>query len=306
MAEAKDSTVEVCYSTDPQSLTIPHPCRLTRKLSWWIHNGNHLLTQSIKHGVQAPWPEGAGPVLSLKIRHMPDCQLTVAQELLQDYLCIGAIQVLSVPLHQSIPDFLHTQGIRHLVPWFIVSKTEGTKIKHRLITDCREINKFLHCPHFKMDHWGQIFPFVRKGMWGCKKKLEDAYFHLPLGRNLRPYLVLQVGNQLYHFLAAPFGLNVLPYLWTQIMKVPLKIWRKKGLLVFVYLDDILLLAHHPQKLCKDLQLVLKTLEEAGLQINYKKSVLSPTRQITHLGFLLNLEKGLLQVPTPKMVMMKKN
>ena len=53
--------------------------------------------------------------------------------------------------------------------------------------------------HFKMDHLGQIFPFLRKNMWACKIDLKHAYFHLPLGDNLKPYLVLQVGEKCYQF-----------------------------------------------------------------------------------------------------------
>ena len=193
------------------------------------------------------------------------------------------------------------------MPWFVISKEELLEdngktiksVKHRLITDCRQVNKFLSCPHFRMDHWGQIFPFLRKGQWASKIDLKHAYFHLPLGKNLQQYLVMQVGEQLFQFTAAPFGLNILPFLWTKVMKVLSRIWRKKGILVFVYLDDLLVIAKTPLTLKRDLQTVLKTLENAGMVINYKKSILVPSQQIHHLGFLLDLQTGHLMVPSEK-------
>jgi hypothetical protein len=105
-------------------------------------------------------------------------------DLLQEYLAIGAVVELVCPQSLSVPQFLDQWGVRHLVPWFVISKAEGTSQKHRLITDCRKVNRFLQAPHFKMDHWGQIFPFVRRGMWACKVDLKHAYFHLPLAKKI--------------------------------------------------------------------------------------------------------------------------
>ena len=75
---------------------------------------------------------------------------------------------------------------------------------------------------------------------------------------------------------------------------------KKGIISFLYLDDILILAKNPPKLIQDRHFVLTTLQQAGLVVNQKKSILEPTQQVQHLGFLLDLQKGLLQVPEDKL------
>ena len=85
-----------------------------------------------------------------------------------------------------------------------------------------------------------------------------------------------------------------------------RLWRKTGRLAFLYLDDILLLAKSPRKLDSQLHWLLQTLEDAGLQINPRKCVLHPTQHLEHLGFHLDLQEGLLQVPSKKLQIMQKD
>ena len=89
------------------------------------------------------------------------------------------------------------------------------------------------------------------------------------------------------------------------MKTLVKACRKKGINSVVYLYDVLVLEKSPKKLAKDMAYVLDTLDQSGLQINYKKSVLQPTQKVQHLGFLLDLEEGLLKVPVEKLSFMRK-
>ena len=133
----------------------------------------------------------------------------------------------------------------HKVFVSIVSKKKmeiSGKEKCRLISDCRDINKHLQTKHFKLDHWQHIFPVLRKGMWGVKVDLKHAYFHLELGETLKPYMRMLVGEEMYQLKAACFGLATLPQQWMSLMKVQQKYLRKRGLIIFIYLDDILLVS----------------------------------------------------------------
>ena len=86
------------------------------------------------------------------------------------------------------------EGVKHLVPWFMNSKPEKGMTKHRLISDCRELNNFFKPHKFRLDNVQQIFPYLQKGWWGAKLDLKDAYFHLPLCSEVRKYMVLKVGK----------------------------------------------------------------------------------------------------------------
>ena len=101
-------------------------------------------------------------------------------------------------------------------------------------------------------------------MWGAKGDLNHAYFHLELSPKLKPYVSLQVGDSFFQFQAACFGLSTLPQIWQHLMNTFSSLWRQKGLLAFIYLDDILLLASSPENLRKALDNALLDLEEAGL------------------------------------------
>ena len=143
-------------------------------------------------------------------------------------------------------------------------------------------------------------------MWGAKVDLKHAYFHLANSQKLLPYMRINIGEEIYQFTAAVFGLNVLPKLFMSVMKVLQKMWRKKGMLVFVYLDDILVLATTAQQTQKHLDMVLETLEEAGFMVNQKKSSQVPQRVLEHLGFQIDFQQGDLAVPGGKIKHAERN
>jgi hypothetical protein len=167
------------------------------------------------------------------------------RKLLQEYAQVGAVKKVG------------WEGTQFLVPWFVLAKKDGEVEKLRLICDCREINIFLDPKPFRLEHWRDIFPFLRKDMWAGKVDLKDAYFHLGLGDQLKPFIRLQVDTEIWEFQAACFGLSTLPQIWMSIMRVFQKIWRAKGLLVFIYLDDILVLGESPQAAKASLQVILE-------------------------------------------------
>ena len=104
---------------------------------------------------------------------------------------------------------------------------------------------------------------------------------------------------------ACFGLSTLPYFWMELMTVFIKKWRKMGRMAFVYLDDILLLARSKTLALKQTALLVQDLVDSGMEINSKKSQLEQSQQLEHLGFHLDLEQGLLQVPTHKLKSVRK-
>ena len=213
----------------------------------------------------------------------------MAWETIQEYLEVGAIK--EIPMHQA----------KHLIPWFVIKKGE----KLRLITNCKEINQYLEPKAFRLENWAEIFPHLRKGMWAAKIDLKHAYFHLELAKGLKPYICIQLQEKVFQFQAACFGLSTLPQQWQSVMKLFIKKWRKQGILTWVYLEDILLIGNSLAAVQKHLQVMLKDLELAGMVVNKKKSQLVPTQQVDHLGFTVDLKKGLLQVPQEKLKIVQK-
>jgi hypothetical protein len=122
---------------------------------------------------------------------------------------------------------------------------------------------------------------------------------------LRPYMRMTLEDTCWEFQAACFGLNVLPEKFMSLMKCLEKRWRAKGLLYFVYLDDILLIGDSQKQVSNHLAIMLADLLQGGFKINSKKSILQPTQNLPHLGFHLNLAQGKLQLGTEKLKMVRR-
>ena len=102
---------------------------------------------------------------------------------------------------------------------------------------------------------------------------------------------MNVGDRIFQFKAACFCLNTLPQQWQSFTKVFQKLWRKIGILCFIYLDDILVLGTTPHQASHSIAYILQTLEDAGMVINYPKSILETCQEVVQLGFLLDLKEG---------------
>ena len=73
---------------------------------------------------------------------------------------------------------------------------------------------------------------------------------------------MKMGGKMFQIERACFGLSTLSYLWMQVMGVFLKKRRKQGLLVFIYLDDILLLKKFESPSRKQSAIVLEDLSKS--------------------------------------------
>ena len=117
---------------------------------------------------------------------------------------------------------------------------------------------------------------------------------------------MQVLDQVWEFQAGCFGLNVMPQLFIQVMKTFEKKWRSKAIICFIYLDDILLLSPTKEQASRFLSVMVTDLVESGFKINVKKSTLVPTQVVTHLGFVLNLKEGKLDLSPQRVKTVKKS
>ena len=130
--------------------------------------------------------------------------------------------------------------------------------------------------------------------------LTQAYYHMAVHPDTRKYLGMEYQGKFYRWEALPFGLNVAPREWQRAMNAVVAHLRVQGILVWVYIDDFIVLGatreivgHHTRKL-------LALLRRLGLSVNIKKSVLDPTQLILFLGFLVDLENGRISVPPSKL------
>ncbi len=87
--------------------------------------------------------------------------------------------------------------------------------------------------------------------------------------------------------ALPFGLSLLPHVFTKVVEAALVPLREADIHVLNYLDNWLILAQSRAMLCEHRDTVLSHHSRLGLQVNWEKSKLSPAQRISFLGMELD-------------------
>ena len=147
--------------------------------------------QLVKYGVSPKWSQPPQLVYRPQNQSLEEVQL--ATQVLKEYEVEGVVRCL--PEGSHLPN-------QFCVPWFVLSKQESQGIKHRLITNCKPINHHIQTKPFRLDHLQTIFPYLRRGQWGAKIDLKDAYFHLVLHPDLAKSIKLIEGNDTCEFMVA--------------------------------------------------------------------------------------------------------
>lgn len=94
-------------------------------------------------------------------------------------------------------------------------------------------------------------------------------------------------RKVFQFNCLPFGLCTAPRVLTKVLRPAVKMLRSLGIRLVIYMDNMLLMANSKQKLTEHVQIALFLLENLGLIINSKKSILVPTQEIKFLGMTVN-------------------
>jgi hypothetical protein len=115
----------------------------------------------------------------------------------------------------------------------------------------------------------------------------------------RPFLSFRWQSKILQWTRLPFGLSTAPALFTRIIKKALSPLRKAGVPYVQYLDDILIVGASKSECSENADKVFTQLVNMGFRIGLKKSVLTPTQQITFLGFQLDTVRNQLSIPPEK-------
>ena len=92
-----------------------------------------------------------------------------------------------------------------------------------------------------------------------------------------------VDGVVYEFLGLPMGLCCSPRIFTRVTRFASDWLRKRGCIIIIYIDDILVLGKTYLECIKHRNMVLKLLEKLGFIVSHSKSVLEPSTKFTYLG-----------------------
>ena len=168
----------------------------------------------------------------------------------------------------------------------------------RMIIDLSQVNEFVDKFHFKMDHLNVALEMVDKDVFMTSIDLKDAYYSVPIWEAHRKYLSFQWEDKIFQFQVLPFGLSSAPRVFTKILKPVFSKMREEGFSVIGYIDDSLIFAETFEEGVRATNRLAQILTSLGFTINLKKSVLTPSNNITFLGYIID-SKSLTVSPTQK-------
>ena len=134
--------------------------------------------------------------------------------------------------------------------------------------------------------------------------LKDAYYSVPIRTDHRTYLRFEHNGQLYEFVCLPNGLSSAPRFFTKLMKPTLARLREDGLLLVIYINDIILLAVDPQTLLTYIHKATTLLKSLGFIIDEGKSLFAPSQRVALLGFVLDSNTMTVSMKSDKAVKVK--
>ena len=183
---------------------------------------------------------------------------------------------------RRVPEANRNCGFYHR--YFIVPKKDGSM---RPILDLRVLNMTLAKLPFSMLRLPRLFQAIRDGDHFTSVDLKDAFFHVSVVERHRKYLRFAFEEVVYEFCVLPFGLSLSPRTFTLCVDAALAPLRKKGIRIFVYLDDALIAAGSRQLVETHTKAVTDHLLALGFLVNWKKSCLIPSQVSVFLGIELN-------------------
>lgn len=199
-------------------------------------------------------------------------------------------------LAAGIIEISPTQSKHYLSHFFTVKEPT----KRRPILDCRPLNKFVQCHHFKMEGIPALRSLLEKDDLICKIDLKDAYVVVPLHQQSRRFLTFLHQGTVYQYKSLAFGLSVAPRIFSKPMRYAVEPLRRKGIKLVYYLDDICLVAKSMKEMNANMQETLAHLKNLGFLINYKKSSLQPQKIQEFLGFQFNTSTMQITLPQQKL------
>ncbi|KAG1439961.1 hypothetical protein G6F56_012098 [Rhizopus delemar] len=216
-------------------------------------------------------------------------QSHLIDQAIQDLLQKSAIERVSPQQVKEVPGYYSSM--------FVIPKKDGGV---RPVFNLKRLNQYLDAPHFKMETIREVSLMIKQNDYLVSIDLSDAFLHIGLHPDSRRFLRLKWQNQVYQYCTTAFGLATSPFVFTKVCRPILEHFRSQGFKISAYLDDWILAASTKDLAMQQAQAVVALLRKLGWIVNLKKSVLTPTQQLEHLGFVLNTRTMTATLPSKKL------
>ena len=269
--------------------SLPLGGRLTKFYDNWSKlNCAEWVLSVIKEGYKIPLKS---PPRQLKVPSNPKVVDSKAHEVLvneaNELLAKGAVTVVDPCEDQYVSTY------------FAVPKPRRIE-QYRPILNLKVFNLNVKKYKFTMETLQSVREWIKPGFYCVSLDIKDAYLHIRVHKSSRKYLRFNWLGQLIQWCVIPFGLTCSPRVLTKILKPVIAFIRSTwGILLSIFMDDILLQAISVEQCILHCHIVIIVLMSLGWSIKWAKCDLVPKQNIRHLGFDFNTNQMTISCPPEK-------
>ena len=219
---------------------------------------------------------------------------------------------------------------RYVSRAFLVEKkvNAGDARNWRTVVDLSFLNEFCREERFRMESLKAMTRVDTANAWMIAWDIKDGYYAVAIAEADQRYFAFQAFGETYEMRGLPMGWSASPYIFhrfsqtvTKYLRAPALATQRgrrareekvedlteapQGVACVHYLDDML--AWEPTRRGAE-QLatrVRELLSDLGLMLHEAKSTMTPTQELTHLGYLVNTREGVFGVPEKKLLKIHK-
>ncbi len=125
--------------------------------------------------------------------------------------------------------------------------------------------------------------------------LLSGYYHVGLHPRSKIFVGFKWEGRYYVYNCLPFGLSTEPWVQSKVMRELVMYWRRGGIRLLPYLDNLMFMARDFWQCVKLARKVEADLVRAGLRINVPKCHTLPAQPRRQLGFDVNFAEGKFRV-----------
>ena len=172
------------------------------------------------------------------------------------------------------------------------------------IINLKPLHQIITYTKFMMTTLERLMEVICLRQWAVSLNIKSAYCHIPIVKRHHCFFHFRWKDKVYQFKTLSFGLFKAPRTFMRVMKANLLLWWRMAITLFLYLDNVLVLANSYTQAKEDGQRVVQLLQRLGFVLRWEKCQLEPTQEFTHLGFMFNTQNMSLLLPQDKVLMMK--
>lgn len=173
--------------------------------------------------------------------------------------------------------------------WIVPKKSDASgEKKFRMVVDYRKLNEKTISDRYPMPEINYVIDQLKGQQYFITLDLASGFHQIKMKESDIEKTAFSINNGKYEFTRMPFGLKNAPAIFQRAIDDVLR--EHIGKICYVYIDDVIIFGKTLEETLKNLEVILKALNDANLKIQLDKSEFLH-KEIEFLGYVIT-SKGL--------------